>query len=695
MQEIEILLFAGTTEGRALSELLACSGIRHTLCVATEYGEMVCKQHPLVNVRRGRMNQEEMERLLLQGQFAAVVDATHPFAKEATCNIRAALQTVQQTGKDIPYLRLKREGIEAGKRQVAYFPTNEACAGALEHTQGNILLTTGSKELRSYCVKEQVRRRLYVRVLPSVESLAACIEQGICGRQLIAMQGPFTAEMNAAVIRQYGISCLVTKESGTPGGYLEKLEAAERTGTKVFVISCPEQNEGDSFLDACRRLEEISGKRLSAEAPAVAVQGKRIEITLAGIGMGSPGCMTKEVEWAVSEADYVFGAQRLLDGVCAGAEKHPFYQAQQVLPFLHHILAQKETWAVKKAVILFSGDSGFYSGCQALYKALETQVRQNRLPASLRVLPGISAVAYLAACLGESYHDAAVYSIHGKKLDHLARRIQCSPKTFLLTSGVKDINWLGRLLTDAGMTECEVITGYQLSYPKQRIERHTPSECGMLNEEGMYTCLIKNPYAAKRRLTHGIADKEFLRDRVPMTKEEVREAGICKLHLHEQAVVYDIGSGTGSVSVEIAGLSDCLQVYAIEQKPEAVALLEKNKEKFRLQNITVVSAQAPEGFLGLPMATHAFIGGSGGRLKDILEALWQVNPAMRVVIHAASMETICEITKILTEWKAQRRIKEEEVVQIQVNRAKKAKSYHLMQSENPVWICAFSFGAPL
>ena len=136
-----------------------------------------------------------------------------------------------------------------------------------------------------------------------------------------------------------------------------------------------------------------------------------------------------------------------------------------------------------------SGDSGFYSGCRRLYEALDREIRDGRLRAFLHIMPGVSSVSYLAACIGESYHDASVYSMHGKELCNLERKIKNSPKTFLLTSGVKDVNRLGKLLMEAELTECEVITGYQLSYEAQRIERHTPSECSKLREEGLYTCL--------------------------------------------------------------------------------------------------------------------------------------------------------------------------------------------------------------
>lgn len=679
----EILIFAGTTEGRKLSEYLAEAEINHTICVATEYGEIVLRQHPLVKVHRGRMDQEQIERFLSNGKVDVVIDATHPFAREITCNIQAALKKMGQRGITIPYLRLKRDGIAERENSITYFETIEECVKALENTEGNILLTTGSKDLYRYCVSDRIKHRLYVRVLPGIESLSLCIGQGICGKQIIAMQGPFTTQMNEAIIHQYEIAYLVTKEGGVPSGYQEKLNAAKRTGTKIFVTGCPTEGEGYSFSEVCQKLEDMGGEKFHKKNQ----RKGNMEIILAGIGMGDAIGLTKEAERAIGEADILLGAERMLKTACSKAEKHPIYQAEQIIPYLHDIQSGNLFMENKKIVILFSGDSGFYSGCQSLYAALEKEITKGCLKASLHILPGISSVAYLASCIGESYQDAAVYSIHGQKLCNLVRRIKSSPKTFLITSGVKDIRQLGKRMTDAGMHKCEIITGYQLSYKEQRVERHTPFECMKLKEEGLYTCFVRNPYAMQRRLTHGIADGQFIRDRVPMTKEEIREISICKLRLKEKAVVYDIGSGTGSVAIEIAGISDDLQVYAVEQGHEAVSLIEKNKKKFELQNVTVAEAEAPEGLAGLPMATHAFIGGSGGRLKEILASLRQINSNMRVVVNAVSMETICEMREILSK----NDIVNGEMIQLQVSRAKKTGSHHIMKSENPVWICSFEF----
>lgn len=671
----EILIFAGTTEGRELSEYLAAAGIAHTLCVATEYGKIVLKEHPCVKVHKGRMDREEMEIYIKNGNFGAVVDATHPYAEVVTQNIRHAMQDM-----DIPYLRLKRESnVTSSYEKIQYFKDSVSCARALEKTDGNILLTTGSKELSVFVKFIDKKERLYARVLPGIESLQLCMDCGIAGRQILALQGPFSTQMNEAMLRQYQIKWLVTKASGNAGGYQEKLDAAQNLDIPVFVIGCPAEQECHTFEEVCGQLEKICGQVIRRKTG--------FRITLAGIGMGNPDCLTKEVERAIAEADILLGADRMIAGYQPKIEKMPYYTSEQIIPYLEKMSKGTVGRDDIKTVILFSGDTGFYSGCQKLYDALLRAVNDGRLQADVTVMPGISSVAYLAACMGENYQDAVICSMHGKELPDLAKKIRKGKRLFLLMSGLKDVHKLGKLLLNAGLTECMVTAGYQLSYPEQRIMELRPEECMQLQEDGLYICCIKNPDPERKTLTHGRKDGEFIRDKVPMTKEEVREVSICKLKLYEGAVVYDIGSGTGSVAAEIAGLSDEIKVFAVEYKEEAVSLIAQNKEKFGLDNIEIVSGKAPDGLEELPVPTHAFIGGSSGRMKEILSALYQKNSQMRVVINAISMETICEIKEVLSAFP----IQNEDVVQIQASRAKRVGTYHLMQAENPVWICSFDF----
>lgn len=670
----EILIFAGTTEGRKLSEVLCESGIHHRICVATEYGETLLKDHPCRKIHRGRMEPDEMRAFIVKGGFGAVIDGTHPYAEIVTKNIQAAVE-----GTGIPYMRLLRQNdAETGDKNRKYFKSASQCAKALEQVEGNILLTTGSKDLKEFCSSDDVKKRLYVRILPGADSLALCASQGIEGKQIIAMQGPFSEEMNLAFIHQFQISCLVTKESGNAGGYKEKLEAAKKAGIEVFVIKRKEE-QGYSFAEICDQLEQICHTKIYRKGP--------MNILLAGIGMGKAKNMTLEVCEAIKSADILLGAERMIAPYRPHIEKKPYYLAEQIIPYLKEIQEKNVFLEDRKVVILFSGDSGFYSGCKDVYQALEKEIRMKNIQASVRILPGISSVAYLASCVGESYENAGIFSIHGKDVNNLAEKIRCREKTFLLMSGVKDVHKLGKLLLESGLSRCQVTAGYQLSYDKEKIIRLTPEECLKLDAEGLYTCFIKNPEMSPERLTHGKADGDFIRGKVPMTKEEVREVSICKLGLYKGAVVYDIGSGTGSIAAEIAGLSDSLLVYAIERNPEAVSLIESNKEKFHLQNIKIVEAEAPEKLNELLPATHAFIGGSGGHLKEILSELYRINPNMHVVINAISLETIAEIKNCLENFK----IREEEMIQMQVSRSKKAGAYHLMRAENPVWICSFRF----
>ena len=176
-----------------------------------------------------------------------------------------------------------------------------------------------------------------------------------------------------------------------------------------------------------------------------------------------------------------------------------------------------------------------------------------------------------------------------------------------------------------------------------------------------------------------------------MTKAEVRQVSICHLHLRKDSIVYDIGSGTGSVALEIAGLSSQIHVYAIEEKEEALLLMEQNRKQQKAYQMQIVKGAAPDALDGLACATHAFIGGSGGRLFSILQKLYEINPKMRIVINAVSLETISQIEKIkeqfcVTKW---------ELIQMQVTRYRQIGSYQMPNGENPIMICSFSFGGEL
>ena len=233
----KVLLFGGTTEGRVIAKILSENKIECDVCVATEYGEMVMEEMPLVRVKTGRLSPDDMTALVRGGSYNAVIDATHPFAVEVSANIRRG---VGAASAKIPLIRFERDTKlfskpdKDGDENVIYFDDVASCAASLAQTEGKILLTTGSKELGDFCGSDSLRERLVARVLPGMESVRLCYEAGLTGKQIIAMQGPFSERMNRAVIEEYGISVLVMKESGKTGGADEKVRAAKAAGGHLW-----------------------------------------------------------------------------------------------------------------------------------------------------------------------------------------------------------------------------------------------------------------------------------------------------------------------------------------------------------------------------------------------------------------------------------------------------------------------------
>ena len=434
-----------------------------------------------------------------------------------------------------------------------------------------------------------------------------------------------------------------------------------------------------SYAQVTETLSRLLGHTISGRP--------EVEISLIGIGM-SAATLTQEAKRALEASDVVFGAERMLEVVENSKETYPFYLAKDILPVLRQKESQMDGQKLKVS-ILFSGDTGFYSGTEKI----KTELNKNNYK-KIRIFPGISSVSYLSAATGIAWQDAKILSIHGKKDTAETRAlvldaIRHFPKTFLLVSGVEDVRRIGCWIEEEKLTQTRMIAGFQLSYDREKIRELSYEEAKNTKEEGLYTLLLCNENVQKRRLVPGMSDESFLRvvegeKTVPMTKEEVRALSLCKLGLTEDAVVYDVGSGTGSIAVECAKCSPGIRVYAIEQKATAQQLLRRNLEKFHLANVIPVDGKAPEILEPLEPPTHVFIGGSSGRLADILHVIWEKNPRTRVVVNAISLETVAQITE-LAAGKMQT-----EIIQVQVSRAKTVGTYHLMQAENPVYICVLT-----
>lgn len=689
----KVLIFAGTTEGRQLATVLSENGVFCIVCVATEYGKQTMPKLESVDLRTGRLSPEDMAELIAEENVVAVVDATHPFATEVSRNIRESVG-------EVPYIRLKRDTGHESSDNVRVYESIEECVNALRKTRGRILLTTGSKELSAFCQDKDIKERLVVRVLPGMESLELCQKAGIPGARIIAMQGPFSREMNLALIKQYNIETLVTKESGRTGGLTEKLEAAAECGIETLLIGNPDREDGLNQSEVLEKLCQICHKNIERESIEHGnvehksieheyieydnVEHKaRINISLVGIGMGDENTLTQGARKCIERADYIFGAQRLLDSVSAKGIKKDCYLAKDILPELNRLENASKKYYV---TILFSGDVGLYSGCTKLRDQLEKAGYSN-----IHVEPGISSIVYMSAKIGLPWQNGKLFSTHGKVFDGMCRGqikylVKHNPYVHVITSGLQDVKGIAETLEDL---PCRIWVGYNLSYDNEQIFTLDSKDSKSLTDQGLYTLIICNDKFIPEAVASGLRDQDFIRDKVPMTKEEIRAVSIRKLGLCQGAVVYDIGSGTGSIAIEMAVASPTVKVYAIEQKPEAVQLIKENCQRFDVSNVEVIQGKAPEALKELEVPGYAFIGGSSGNLKEIIQLLYEKNCRMRVVINAISLQTIQETFSIIQEELVP--LENYEVVQMAVSRNRKAGSYDLMTAENPVYIFSLNF----
>lgn len=649
----KLCIFAGTTEGRRLAEQLANQPIEITLCVATEYGENLLPKAENLHTKQGRLSKEDMEIFLTEENFVCVVDATHPYAEIVTENISAVCEKI-----NVKYIRLLREDI-CGENVICVSSASEA-ADYLKNTVGNILLTTGSKELSVF---QNLVERCYARVLPMEDSLKLCKNAKISPSHIIAMQGPFSKEMNVAQIKSCNAKWLVTKEGGRSGGFTEKIEAADETKTKVIMIGRPHQKQGMNYLDVLKWISKYFNLNL------------RPQVNIVGIGPGNLSAMTEEVRYAIQNSDCLIGANRMLELAKSQQLTYEAIMPEKISDFIHiHSEFQKIT-------VLMSGDTGFFSGTKKLLPLLSD--------CDVKILPGLSSLSYLCAKLGKSYEDVRCVSVHGRDYN-LIPDVKKYPRVFTVVSGENGIGVLCEKLTAAGLGSVKVSVGECLSYENEKITVGTAEELAKQKFHSLSAALIENSMA-KNIITHGLPDEFFQRGNaadgsvVPMTKMEVRSVSLSKLQLTENSVCWDIGAGSGAVAIEMA-LQTNGMVYAIEKKDDAVELMKENRRKFAVNNLEIISGLAPQICEELPAPTHVFIGGSSGNMREIIDCILSKNPHTRIVATAIALETVAELTACMKMFDFA------EVIQLSSARSRKAGPYHLMTAQNPIHIFTFQKG---
>ena len=647
------IVFAGTTEGYALCEFLAENRVSVYACAATEYGGSLLQENEFLHVSAGRLKTEDMEELFRKENPEIVLDATHPYAAEVTKNIRTACESA-----GVLYQRILRPEGEKNSEAI-YVESTEEAAAFLSGTEGNIFLTTGSKELAKFTGIPDYKERLFARVLSIPSVIRSCAELGIEGKHLIGMQGPFSAEINEAMLRQFQCSYLVTKDTGLAGGFPEKMEACQRCGVTPVIIGRPLKEEGLSLQDARVFLSKMFGFTLSQKS------------SLVGIGMGAEKTLTLEGKKALNEAELLIGAKRMTEAVQKPGQMvlHE-YRSEKIVEYI------REHPKYRTVAIALSGDVGFYSGAKKLIDQLDGNVE---------VICGISSVVYFMSKIGLSWDDAKIVSAHGRNCN-LISLIRHNPKVFSILGTEDGVAVLASRLVYYGMGDVTLYVGENLSYENEKIFHDKAANLTEYRGDALSVVTACNEKATPLSAVHGISDGEFLRGKAPMTKEEVRTVSLSKLRLSEDSVCYDVGAGTGSVSVEMALRAWMGQVYAIEKKEDALALLKENKKKFAVDNLVIIPGVAPEAMTELPAPTHAFIGGSSGNMQDIINLLLEKNPKVRIVINCITLETVTEAMNAIRDFG----LEDVDIVQLAAARSKSIGRYHMMMGENPIYIISCS-----
>lgn len=393
-----------------------------------------------------------------------------------------------------------------------------------------------------------------------------------------------------------------------------------------------------------------------------------MNVTLIGMGSGQPENLTLQGLAALRQADLILGARRLLAVLPAGCTENraAAYRPDEVAELL-------QTSGAENAVLVYSGDTGFYSGASAMMEKLEA------LGVRARVLPGLSSIQLLAAALGRPWQGWNLVSAHGRTCDPVAECMQGRP-TFFLTGGSEDPATLCAQLAAEGFGDVQGVVGQCLGTPEEKLFRGSVKELAAGRFNSLSVLLVEAAEVLPRRAP-GLPDEAFERGDVPMTKQEVRAAVLAKLAVRPKDILWDVGAGTGSVSVELALAAPRGRVYAVECRPEGCALIKANREKFRTRNLVLVEGLAPAALSDLPAPDAVFIGGSKGSLAAIVDAALDKNPDARICVSAIALETLSAAVAALTA-KGQT----VQVSQIAVSRAKAVGGLHLMMAQNPIYL---------
>lgn len=389
-------------------------------------------------------------------------------------------------------------------------------------------------------------------------------------------------------------------------------------------------------------------------------------ITVIGAGPGQSKYMLPAGMEAIAAADIVIADKRYITEI-------GHRDVRTMGPVMAAIDEIGRLSKTKHVAVVVSGDPLMYS----LYKTIK-----NKLPdEKIEVIPGIGSMQFFAARLGETLEEALFLSAHGRNLDEgkLCRAVLEHQKVFILCDKQKGPGWIGSVLDKYGLGNLFMSAASCLSYDNEEIVSGSAADFAGREFDSLSVVFIKNEAPVTAVCKPLLCDDDFNRGKTPMTKEEIRWIILGKLSLTPDSVVWDIGAGTGSISVECARQCPFGHVYAIERHSEAAELIRSNKEKFELHNLEIIEGMAGEKMDELPVPTHIFIGGSGREMQVLLQKIRALGAGIKVVIACVTVETLSEAVSCLKNG-----FSDFSIVQASIGRSRALGSYHMIENNNTV-----------
>lgn len=405
------------------------------------------------------------------------------------------------------------------------------------------------------------------------------------------------------------------------------------------------------------------------------------KIIVAGIGPGDRGYILPAVDKSIEECDVVIGGRRNLEAF-GQIDREKLIIGNNLEDICQYI----QTYAGVKAItVLATGDPGIFSIMEYLKGKLEG--------IEMTVIPGISSFQYLCSKLKLSWDDVRIVSLHGRDEEDLTYIVRENRKVIVFTGGTTSPGTVCKNFIKDKLTNLKITVGENLSYSNEKIVNGTPEEISEMVFGSLSVMLVQNEEKDKDKglwnyATAGIPDELFLRGEVPMTKQEIRAVTISKLQLDKRSIVYDIGAGTGSISIECGLICSKGKIYAIEREKDALELIKANVQKFSVKNVQIVEGEAPSVLETLPLPDRVFIGGSGGKMEKLLELIRRYQQPVKVVINAVAIETAYEAIRCLEE----KGFDNVDIVNLSVSRGRTAGGKHLMQALNPIYIISAQHG---